>query len=109
MALASSQYRKVEPARLEQRAVERQPVVLRRATARGHGKQAIDAKLIDLSIYGCRIEADHMFKPEERLWLRFSSSHPIAATAVWVEGEKLGCRFDEPIDRALFRALTLLI
>lgn len=109
MALARSQYRKVEPARIDLRAVERQPVVLRRATARGHGKQATDAKLVDLSIYGCRIEADHMFKPEERLWLRFSSSKPIAATAVWVEGDKMGCRFDEPIDRALFRALTLIL
>ncbi len=109
MTLASSQYRRVEPARIEQRTVERHSVLLHRSTVRGHGRQAIDAELVDLSIYGCRIEADHSFKENDRLWLRFSSSNPVPATAVWSEGSTLGCRFDEPLDRSLFRALTLTL
>jgi hypothetical protein len=89
--------------------VERRSVVLHRATVRGHGRQAIEAELIDISIYGCRVEADHRFNPGDRLWLRFSGSAPVAGVAVWIEGMTLGCRFDEPLDRALFRALTLTL
>jgi hypothetical protein len=40
--------------------------------------------------------------------LRFAGGKAIAANAVWCEGGKLGCRFDEPLDRDLFRSLTLV-
>jgi hypothetical protein len=107
MALASSQYRSVEPARIEQRAEERHPVVLHRATVRGIRKLPQEAKLADLSVYGCRIDVDGRFEAGERLWLRLSGSQPVAATAIWFDGESMGCRFDEQLDRALFRSLTL--
>lgn len=107
MTLATSQYRRVEPARIEQRAVERVTVKLHRATVRGHGREGVEAELIDISIYGCRVSADPKFKSGDRLWLRFAASKPIAATAIWAEGAAMGCRFDEPLDRSLFRELTL--
>lgn len=109
MGLATSAYRKVEPARLEQRAVVRHPVVVKRASVRGHGRQPLEAVLDDLSIYGCRISVDGLFKVGERLWLRFAGGKPIAANAVWYDAGKLGCRFDQPIDRTLFRTLTLVV
>jgi hypothetical protein len=109
MGLATSAYRKVGPARLEQRDVVRQQVVVKRATVRGHGRQPVEAVLVDLSIYGCRLSVDVPFKPMDRLWLRFAGDKPIAATTIWSEGDQLGCRFDEPLDRSLFRALTLMI
>lgn len=109
MALATSQYRKVSPARIEQRAVERHKVLLQRATVRRHGKQPVEAALIDLSIYGCRVDCDRDFEADQRLWLRFSGGSPVGATVIWAQGGTLGCRFDEPLDRALFRALTLVI
>jgi hypothetical protein len=109
MTLMTSQYRKVAPARLEQRVIERHPVILQRATVRRHGKQPIDAELVDLSVYGCRILVDGSFDEGERVRLRFSGNAPVAATAIWNEGGTLGCRFDEPLDRTLFRALTLYI
>lgn len=105
----TSQYRKVSPARIEQRAVERQPVLLQRATVRRHGKKPIEAKLIDVSLYGCRVDADEIFESEQRLWLRFSGGNPVGATVVWAEGGTVGCRFDEPLDRTLLRALTLVL
>jgi PilZ domain len=109
MTLATSQYRKVEPARLEQRAAMRHNVVLHRATVRGHGREAIEAELLDISVFGCRVDADHPFKTGDRIWLRFSGSQPVAGTAIWTKGSALGCRFDEKLDVSLFRALTLVI
>ncbi len=107
MAIATSAYRKVEPARLDQRAMVRQPVTINRATVRGHGRKSVAAELDDLSAYGCRLLIDDQFKAGDRLWLRFAEGQPVAGSAVWLEGGKLGCRFDEPIDRDLFRMLTL--
>jgi PilZ domain len=107
MALASSAYRSVEPARIEQRVTERLPVVIRRATVRGHGRQPVDAELTDLSVYGCRLLVDARYRASDRLWLRFGNSAPVAAEAIWVKGDQLGCRFDKPLDRALFRNLTM--
>jgi PilZ domain len=109
VGLATSQYRKVEPARIEQRAIERHRVLLQRGTVRRHGKQPVEAELVDLSVYGCRMNADQSFKMGDRLWLRFSGSQPVAAAVIWADGGALGCRFDEPLDRTLFRALTLVI
>lgn len=108
MGYMTSQYRKVAPARIEQREVVRHAVLLQRATVRHHAKQASEAKLVDLSVYGCRLLIEGSYKIGDRLWLRFGGSNPIGATAVWLEGDRLGCRFDEALDRALFRELTLL-
>jgi PilZ domain len=107
MGLATTAYKKVAPARLEQREVVRHTVVIKRTTVRGHGRQPVEAELIDLSIYGCRLTTDALFNANDRLWLRIAEGKPISATAIWIEGGELGCRFDEPIERGLFRALTL--
>ena len=109
MGLASSAYRKVAPARIEQRDISRQSVTVKRATVRGHGRHPVEAELVDLSVYGCRLAVDALFKANDRIWLRFAGEAPLPATTVWFEGDQLGCRFDEPLDRTLFRALTLMI
>ncbi len=107
MGYMTSQYKKVAPAQLEQREVMRHPVLLQKATVRRHSKQPIEAKLVDVSVYGCRVLLDESFKVGDRLWLRLAGSGPISATAVWAEGDRLGCKFDEILDRTLFRQLTL--
>lgn len=109
MSVAASAYRKVAPARLEQRNVTRHPVLIKRATVRGHGRHPAEAELVDLSIYGCRLAVDADYKTGDRLWLRFAGESPVAASTIWAEAGELGCRFDEPLDRALFRALTLVL
>lgn len=107
MVYATSQFRKVPPARLEQREVVRHPVVLSKVTVRKHAERPISAFLVDLSVYGCRVLFDGGVKVGDRLWLRLADSEPIGATAVWSDGERLGCKFDDTLDRSLFRALTL--
>jgi PilZ domain len=108
MTLMTSQYRKVAPARIENRAIERHCVILQRATVRRLGKQPIEAALLDLSSYGCRLSVDGSFATGDRLRLRFCGSQPVTATTIWSDDGVLGCRFDEQLDRTLFRALTLL-
>lgn len=107
MGYMTSQYKKVAPAQLEQREVVRHPVLLQKASVRRHSKQPIEAKLVDLSVYGCRVLLDGSFEIGDRLWVRLADSNPIGATAVWREGDRLGCKFDELLDRALFRQLIL--
>ncbi|WNO53955.1 PilZ domain-containing protein [Stakelama saccharophila] len=103
-----TQYRPVGPALVEQRRAPRHPVFVTRATTRRHKQEAVEARLCDLSAYGCRLAGDD--QPDgERLWLRFEGSMPVAATAVWSRDGMVGCRFDEPIDRKLVRALTLTV
>lgn len=108
MASRVSQYRKVEPALVEYRGALRHPVFITSTTVRRYGEAAGEAILQDLSVYGCRVASDALHDVGERLWLRLSSSMPIAATVVWRNGEVVGCRFDAPIERTLVRSLTLL-
>jgi hypothetical protein len=108
MALRNSRYRSVAPALAELRRAFRHPVVLERAAVRRHAAPAHEAQLLDLSIYGCRIATDASVEANDRLWLRFEGSRPVAATAVWCSGSNIGCRFDAPMERELFRTLTLV-
>ena len=108
MGHMSSQYRKVAPARIEQRGTLRHPVLLQRATVRRAKAAPIQAQLCDLSIYGCRLAMDEVFKAGDRIRLSFADHRSVTATTIWCEDGLLGCRFDEAIDRALFRSLTLL-
>lgn len=108
MGYMTSQYRRVPPARIEQREVVRHSVVLERATLRDQSKTTSEVRLLDLSIYGCRLEINCDITIGERLWLRLVGGDSIRATAIWCEEGKLGCRFDIALDPAYFRDITLL-
>lgn len=107
MAIRNTRYRSVAPALIEQRRAFRHPVMFRRASVRRHAAHEHEAQLADLSIYGCRITTKASCEVNDRIWLRLNGSLPIAATAIWSDGNSIGCRFDAPIDKALFRSLTL--
>lgn len=109
MGFMHSKFKPVAPARLEERVHERRPVLLQRASVRPNKSPPIEARLVDLSAYGCRLLTSCRLKEGIRLWLRFSDAEPVAATAVWCDGKHIGCRFDEAIDRTLYRSLTLSI
>ncbi len=108
MSYQFSKFRRVAPALVEQRIAMRHMVQLTPATIRRHAAQPVEGLLEDLSAYGCRVIVDGKFMAGDRLWVRLAENVPMSATAVWYEQGKLGCRFDEPLDRNILRELTLV-
>lgn len=104
MATSFRQLKQAAPT--EERAAPRQIVSVTRAAVRGPGQDPAESSLRDLSIYGCRLELDAAWQPDDRIWLRLDGGPPIAATVVWAEARWIGCRFDTPIATATMRALT---
>lgn len=102
-----SSFNRALPVGADHRGAERHRVVIARVTLRRHGEQPSDARLQDLSIYGCRLAETEPHDAGERVWLRLDSGMAVGATVVWSEGGITGCRFDTPIDRAIMRSLTL--
>ena len=94
------------PSPVEQRREPRLPVVISRATVRKTSQHPVDAVLHDLSVYGCRVASQVTHRANDRIWLRFTGTSPVAATVIWSDGQFTGCRFDEPIANSLFRSLT---
>jgi hypothetical protein len=107
MGYMNSKFRSVEPASIDQRRTVRHCVQLTPATVRRLASKPVDGLLEDLSAYGCRVIVDGQFEAGDNLWIRFADSAPVAASAVWYDKGKLGCRFDAQLDRALLRTLTL--
>jgi hypothetical protein len=109
MATHLSQFRRATPALVDQRSEPRHRVIVTRATVRKHGNDPTEATLRDLSVYGCRLGCASQHAAGERLWLRLEGGMPVSATVIWNDGDHIGCRFDEPIERSLMRSLTLVI
>jgi hypothetical protein len=105
----ATQLAQVEPAPrapLCARRAMRLAVVVDRATVRRHGETPVEAALVDLSVYGCRLETVADLEEDARVWIRLDGALPVAATVVWQADGRAGCRFDTPIPTALFRTLT---
>ena len=107
MGLMHTKFRAVGPARLEDRAEPRHPVLLQRTTVRPSTAPPMEARLVELSTFGCRLLISSRMKAGARITLRFADSEPVAATAIWCDSKHIGCRFDEAISAKLFRSLTL--
>lgn len=107
MTYMYSKFQSVAPALVDERMAVRHSVMVERATVRRNVSVSFAALLEDISIYGCRLVVDGPFKPDDRLWIRLADNGPVAAKAIWYDNQKLGCRFDEALDRRLFRTLTL--
>ena len=102
-----SQYLKVAPAQVEKRSEQRHLVILQRASIRSQSNRPERAPLLDVSSYGCRLEAKQKYRAGLRVQIRFFDRDPVAATVIWAKSGHLGCRFDNSIDQNLLRALTL--
>jgi hypothetical protein len=91
----------------ERRRAQRRPLAVERASVwDAHGDAADEARLLDLSIYGCRLKVVDAPDEGDRLWLRFDGGWPVAASVVWADGDRIGCRFDEAIPGAMMRELS---
>ncbi len=109
MASRAHAYRPVEAAAADRRSEQRYRVTVTRATVRKPAEQPVTGLLRDLSVYGCRLEAERSFDAGERVWLRLGGNMPIVASVVWSEDGVIGCRFDEKIARDMMRSLTLAL
>lgn len=69
------------------------------------GGPAIDAVLVDVSTFGCRMRSDGAGSVGDHVRVAFAGRPPVAATVVWREASAIGCRFDKPIPTALMRSL----
>jgi hypothetical protein len=109
MSYSTSKYRTPDPARIDARSDKRHLVMLRKATLRRKSAKSYEAQISELSIYGCRVFTDAKFAVGEQVTLTLAGDAAVAAKAVWQEDGRMGCRFDEPLDREVLRLMTLHI
>jgi len=107
MATRAYQFRTVQAASLDRRSEPRHPVRITRATTQSQRSRILAATLCDISTYGCRLVSRTRHVPGDRLLLGLNGSPPLAATVVWCAEGRIGCRFDEPLPRALMRELIM--
>lgn len=108
MTLKSTRYRKVEPAALNRRAVPRHEVEVTSVSLNAKESKSIPASLIDISIYGCRLELDTKLADGEAVEISIATFASIAATIVWTKAGHAGCRFVDSMDPHMMRALTIV-
>lgn len=108
MALKSTRYRKVEPAALNRRSVARHNVQICRASLERSNRTPILANLVDISVYGCRLEADAVFSEGEEIQVNVAAFDSVKAIVVWQKVKQAGCRFTDALDPEILRRLTLV-
>jgi PilZ domain len=109
MSYATSQYRTPDPARVDQRQEKRHIVLLRKSSVRKNSTKLHEAQIAELSIYGCRLFTTAHFSIGDDITVSLHDDIIISAKAVWLEKGRVGCRFNEPLDRDVLRRMTLHI
>jgi len=108
VTLKSTRYRKVEPAAINRRAVPRHEVEVTSVSLNAEKSKSIPASLIDISIYGCRLELDANLTDGEAVEISIATFTSIAATIVWTKDDQAGCRFVDSMDPQMMRTLTIV-
>lgn len=105
MALKSTRYQKVLPAAINRREIARRRVHLSGLNVGRRKKNRIRATILDVSIYGCRMELDAIFSPGETIQIHLADKAKIEANIVWQKAREVGCRFESPIDASVMKTL----
>ncbi len=79
MALKSTRYQKVMPAALNRRAVTRRKVNISGASVERGTKNRIQATILDVSIYGCRLEMDAILPEGENVQIHLADKDAVDA------------------------------
>lgn len=106
MALKSTRYQKVKPAALNRRVTARAKVNLSGAAVKRGKKNQIKASILDVSIYGCRLELDAIFSEGEKVQIHLADKNIIDAKVIWQKAKEVGCRFEDAISPQNMKALT---
>ena len=80
----------------ERRRVARQPVEIS-GTVRELGSEGADALVLDISEIGFMASTDAHFAVGTRLWLILPGRERANAVVKWIDGDRLGAEFAEPI------------
>lgn len=80
----------------DRRRSERVPVDIE-ARLREMGMEGTEAKVLNLSEEGFMAESAAEFEVGARIWLLLPARERASAVVRWVEGERLGAEFAEPI------------
>ena len=91
----------------QKRAVDRVPMMLD-VKLRVSGGKPIDARLIDLSITGFRIQFIARLHPGDRIWLGLPTLSSLPAFVAWSDGLVTGCRFENPLYAGVFDRICAL-
>jgi hypothetical protein len=84
--------------------------VSREIAIRRLGSAALQVKIIDASMEGCKVEIHDIVAPADSLIARLPGLEPLGATVQWVNGPMAGLHFRRSIHSAVFdQLLTRLI
>ena len=89
----------------EKRQVTRTRLVIA-STVRERARSSVDAKISDLSPYGCRIEGFAMPMPGNQVWVRLPGLESQSAQVAWSQSGSAGIRFDQPLHPAVASRYT---
>lgn len=107
-ASASDRLHAEEPADLRElarRAVARDIVDFHTVVA-VEGLGAFDARLMDISPYGCQVRAySRVLERGERIWVLLPTLGEVEAQAMWGLRGLFGCKFVEPVENDLYVGL----
>jgi hypothetical protein len=73
---------------------------------RDSGSSAVQGRVTDLSLDGCRVEGAGAFDLHSQFWLKLSGHAPIRAQVLWSDAEAMGCSFIPPLDQGTFENLV---
>ncbi|HET9355413.1 MAG TPA: PilZ domain-containing protein [Sphingomicrobium sp.] len=80
----------------ERRRGERIPVDID-ARLRELGMEGTEAKILNLSEHGFMAETSAHFEVDARIWLLLPGRDRASAVVRWIEGDRLGAEFAEPM------------
>ena len=75
------------------------------ATIREANRSRADARLIDISTHGCRVEAISHASPDAWLWLGIDGLETQYCRVVWRRDEFIGLEFETPLAEAVLDRL----
>ena len=95
-----------EPAVIDdRRRSPRAPVSLDARLGRGGLGRAL-CKVVDLSVYGARVQSYSAMKKGGTIWLTLPGLSPVAADVIWADDFVAGCQFREALTDEQFSGLA---
>jgi PilZ domain len=95
-----------QPAKVQEERRRDERLALRlTATMRDGTKSRVKARVIDMSMRGCRIECSSTVEVDSWVWLSIAGLETQFSRVVWHCGEFVGLEFEKPLAEAVFDRL----